>query len=68
MILRVHRKEFTEGIEMDRRNVLLILALIFIVAWMIPLFFPAGSQLRYAFEELRVLITGIYIGFFILKS
>ena len=53
---------------MDRRNVLLFLTLVFIIAWMIPLFFPTGSLFRYAFEELRVLITGIYIGFFIVKS
>jgi len=53
---------------MDRRNVLLILTLVFIIAWMIPLFFPAGSLFRYAFEELRVLITGIYIGSFIVKT
>jgi len=54
--------------EMDRKIVWLILTIAFIIAWMIPLFFPTGSLFRYAFEELRVLVTGIYIGFFIVKS
>jgi len=54
--------------KMDRKIVWLILTTIFIITWMIPLFFPTDSLFRYAFEELRVLITGIYIGFFIVKS
>ena len=52
---------------MNRRIICILLFMFFIVAWMIPLFFPIGSLVRYAFEELRVLITGIYIGYFILK-
>jgi len=53
---------------MEKKSVLPLLTLLFIITWMIPLFFPIGSLFRYAFEELRVLITGIYIGFFIVKS
>jgi len=56
------------GLEMDIKNVWHILTIVFIIAWMIPLFFPVGSLFRYAFEELRVLVTGIYIGFFMVKK
>jgi len=54
--------------KIDEKTVHLILTIAFIVAWMIPLFFPLGSLVRYAFEELRVLVTGIYIGLFIMKT
>jgi len=44
---------------------IIILTAGFIAVWMLPLFFPVGSLIRYAFEEMRVLITGIIIGVFI---
>jgi len=34
----------------------------FVTVWMVPLFFPVASLVRYAFEELRVLVTGILVG------
>ena len=41
---------------------LALAVLIFVVIWELPLFYPVGSLVRYALEELRVLVTGIYLG------
>jgi len=50
-----------------RQNKILLLTF-FITVWMIPLFFPTATLIRYAFEELRVLVTGIYIGYLFMEK
>jgi len=37
--------------------------LLFGAMWMVPLFFDLGSLIRYAFEELRVLVVGVLLGY-----
>jgi len=49
------------------KNKEIILLAVFVLIWMIPLFFPVASLIRYAFEELRVLVTGIMIGYLIVR-
>ena len=48
------------------RNKFVIL-MVFTIVWMLPLFFEQGL-LRYAFEELRVLTTGLLVGYHLAKD
>lgn len=38
-----------------------IMLISFIVFWMLPLFFEPNTNLRWAMEELRVLLAGLYV-------
>lgn len=44
------------------------LYILFILIWMAPLFLEVGSLIRFALEELRVLLVGILIGLYLGKG
>ena len=38
---------------------------IFLVVWLLPLLLEPGTLIRYALEEIRVMITGLIIGYYL---